>query len=140
MNKSIAAAAVVIASTLTLSPAVADDYTVSAREVVDALYFGQTSDGKSKDLLLLEMEGNTIHMAGAFVYSTGTVDDTFLAVAGDNTPRVVCIQSSKEKRIAAISTLTKKGAYNIVGEWLRFDNELGAVVLGECTFEFVQSY
>ncbi len=132
---SIVAGAVLSLLLMSGVPALAADYTVDGNEIITAVNMGQTSDGMSLDRLLLEMEGNTIHVNGAFVFTTQTEGSTFYVGVGDNVPRLICAQKSKEKRIAAMDTVKKIGGYNIVGTYDVFTG--GVIYLTECDFEYV---
>lgn len=116
-------------------PALAADFTVDGSEIIMAVGMGKTSDGMSLDRLLLEMEGNTVHVNGAFVFTTQTEGSTFYVGIGDNIPRLICAQKSKEKRIAAMDTVKKIGGYNIVGTYDVFTG--GVIYLTECDFEYI---
>jgi hypothetical protein len=113
----------------------AEDYTVDGQDMIMALGMGETADGKSKDMLLLEMEGNTIHVTNAFIFATQTEGSNFYVAMGDNIPRLICVQMSKEKRLSAMQTVGKIGRYNIVGTWNKFTD--GIVFLQECDFEYI---
>lgn len=115
-------------------PATADDYTVSGDDVITAVAQGQTSDGKSLDMLLLEMEGNTIHLNGAFVFTTQTEGTSFYVGVGDNVPRLICVQKSKDKRLAAMQTVKNVGTYDIVGDYDVYTS--GVIYLTECDFAY----
>ncbi len=132
---SIVAGAVLSLLLMSGVPALAADYTIDGNEIITAVNMGQTSDGMSLDRLLLEMEGNTIHVNGAFVFTTQTEGSTFYVGVGDNVPRLICAQKSKEKRIAAMDTVKKIGGYNIVGTYDVFTG--GVIYLTECDFEYV---
>lgn len=132
---SIVAGAVLSLLLMSGVPALAADYTIDGNEIITAVNMGQTSDGMSLDRLLLEMEGNTIHVNGAFVFTTQTEGSTFYVGIGDNVPRLICAQKSKEKRIAAMDTVKKVGGYNIVGTYDVFTG--GVIYLTECDFEYV---
>jgi hypothetical protein len=127
--------AVALLAALASAPAFADDYTVEGDDVISAVGMGQTSDGKSLDMLLLEMEGNTIHLKSAFVFTTQTEGTSFYVGVGDNVPRLICVQKSKEKRLAAMQTVKNVGSYNIVGNFDVYTS--GVIYLTECDFEYI---
>lgn len=128
-------AALLAGAAIASTSALADDYLVDGQDVIMAVGMGQTSDGKSLDMLLLEMEGNTIHLNGAFVFTTQTEGTTFYVGVGDNVPRLICAQKSKEKRLSAMQTVKKIGGYNIVGTYDVYKG--GVIFLTECDFEYV---
>ena len=113
----------------------AEDYVIDGQDVIMAVGMGQTSDGKSLDMMLLEMEGNTIHLNSAFVFTTQTEGTTFYVGVGDNVPRLICAQKSKEKRLSAMQTVKNIGGYNIVGTYDVYKG--GVIFLTECDFEYV---
>lgn len=115
--------------------AVAEDYMVDGHDIIMALGLGETADGKSKDMLLLEMEGNTINVTNAFIFATQTEGTNFFVAMGDNVPRLMCVQKSKEKRLSAMQTVEAIGAYNIVGTWEKYTD--GIIFLQECDFEYI---
>lgn len=116
-------------------PTLAEDYTVDGQDIIMALGLGETAAGKSKDLLILEMEGNTIRVTNAFIFATQTEGTNFFVAMGDNIPRLMCVQKSKEKRLSAMQTVEKIGGYNIVGAWDKYTD--GIVFLQECDFEYI---
>lgn len=128
-------AVVGLLAALSSVPAFADDYTVDGEDVITAVSMGQTSDGKSLDMLLLEMEGNTIHLTSAFVFTTQTEGTSFYVGVGDNVPRLICVEKSKEKRLAAMQTVKNVGSYNIVGNFDVYTS--GVIYLTECDFEYL---
>jgi hypothetical protein len=133
--RSAVVAALLSGAVIVSAPALAEDYTVDGQDIIMALGIGETADGKSKDMLLLEMEGNTIHVTNAFVFATQTEGSNFFVAMGDNIPRLMCVQTSKEKRLSAMQTVGKIGGYNIVGTWNKFTD--GIVFLQECDFEYI---
>lgn len=128
-------AVLALLAALSCVPAIAADYTVSGDDVTTAVAMGQTSDGKSLDMLLLEMEGNTIHLTSAFVFTTQTEGTSFYVGIGDNVPRLICVQKSKEKRLHAMQTVKNVGSYNIVGDFDVYTS--GVIYLTECDFEYL---
>ena len=132
--RSAAVAALLSCAALVSAVALADDYVVDGQDVIMAVGMGQTSDGKSLDMLLLEMEGNTIHLNSAFVFTTQTEGTTLYVGVGDNVPRLICAQKSKEKRLSAMQTVKKIGGYNIVGTYDVYKG--GVIFLTECDFEY----
>lgn len=128
-------AALMAAAAVFSSPTLAEDYTVDGHDIIMALGLGETAAGKSKDLLILEMEGNTIRVTNAFIFATQTEGTNFFVAMGDNIPRLMCVQKSKEKRLSAMQTVEKIGGYNIVGEWDKYTD--GIVFLQECDFEYI---
>lgn len=135
MVRSAAVVALLSAAAMTSASALADDYVVDGQDVIMAVGLGQTSDGKSLDMLLLEMEGNTIRLKSAFVFTTQTEGTTFYVGVGDNVPRLICAQKSKEKRLSAMETVKKIGGYNIVGTYDVYRG--GVIFLTECDFEYI---
>ena len=133
--RSAAVAALLSCAAVVSTLALADDYLVDGQDVIMAVGMGQTSDGMSLDRLLLEMEGNTIHVNGAFVFTTQTEGSTFYVGVGDNVPRLICAQKSKEKRLSAMQTVQKIGGYNIVGTYDVYKG--GVIFLTECDFEYI---
>lgn len=133
--RSAAVTALISCAAVVSTSALADDYVVDGQDVIMAIGMGQTSDGKSLDMLLLEMEGNTIHLNGAFVFTTQTEGTTFYVGVGDNVPRLICAQQSKEKRLSAMQTVKKIGGYNIVGTYDTYKG--GVIFLTECDFEYI---
>jgi hypothetical protein len=134
IDRSAAVATLMSVAVMTTS-VLADDYVIDGQDVIMAVGMGQTSDGKSLDMMLLEMEGNTVHLNSAFVFTTQTEGTTFYVGVGDNVPRLICAQKSKEKRLSAMQTVKKIGGYNIVGTYDVYKG--GVIFLTECDFEYV---
>jgi hypothetical protein len=132
--RSTALAALMSVAGMTTS-VLADDYVIDGQDVIMAVGLGQTSEGKSLDMMLLEMEGNTVHLNSAFVFTTQTEGTTFYVGVGDNVPRLICAQKSKEKRLSAMQTVNKIGGYNIVGTYDVYKG--GVIFLTECDFEYI---
>lgn len=132
--RSTALAALMSVAGMTTS-VLAEDYVIDGQDVIMAVGLGQTSEGKSLDMMLLEMEGNTVHLNSAFVFTTQTEGTTFYVGVGDNVPRLICAQKSKEKRLSAMQTVNKIGGYNIVGTYDVYKG--GVIFLTECDFEYI---
>ena len=130
-----AVAALLSCAAVVSTSGLAAEYVVDGQDVIMAVGMGQTSDGKSLDMLLLEMEGNIIHLNSAFVFTTQTEGTTFYVGVGDNVPRLICAQQSKEKRLTAMQTVRNIGGYNIVGTYDTYKG--GVIFLTECDFEYI---
>lgn len=125
-------------STPTASPTAAytppqkTEVVVDAMDLSYAMFAGNDGKGKNKDVYFLEMEGNRVKLVNAFVYGKDTSDSSvWLLLIGDNTPRILCQQRSKEGKMVVANLDKKLSNATVVGD---YDSVMGnKVYLKECT-------
>ena len=103
-----------------------------------------TIQGMSRDAFLVQLEDSDVTVPDANVIDFGTNGGTFVVVVGLlKTPMLACVQTSKEARLSAIETVTKRGDYRIKGKFDHYQagttqtslGDYGTAILVDCTFQ-----
>lgn len=73
-----------------------------------SLFAGADEDGKTKEAWLLDLDGaKKVKVVNAFVYGKDTSGSSWDLLIGDNTPRIICQQETKEAK-QVVANMTKK--------------------------------
>jgi len=99
-----------------------------------ALFAGADTNGKTKEQYLLDIEGSKrIKLLGAFVYGKDTSGDPWSLLIGDNTPRIICEQQSKEAKMVIANLTGKLSEATINGDYKTFTGN--KLYLTNCAIE-----
>ena len=107
------------------------DYVVDFN-LATAMFLGETKDGRSMSRIALEMEDRTVFINSIYAYGTSEGTGYYTIIMGDNTPRVLCRQTSREARLHAMDELKKPDTYAVRGRYDAYDGR--KITLVECQF------
>ena len=103
-----------------------------------ALFAGKDTNEKTKEQYLLDMDGaKRIKLTGAFVYGKDTSGSPWLLLIGDNTPRIICEQESKEAKSVVAGLTEKLSQATVNGDYKTFEGN--KLYLTNCTIESVSA-
>jgi len=90
-----------------------------------ALVYGADTDGKKKEVYLLEMQdAGKIILRNSFVYGKDTSSESeWLLLIGDNKPRIICQQKTKEAKMVIANMDKKLSGATVEGEYSRFSSD-----------------
>ncbi|MDA8875478.1 hypothetical protein N9I60_02840 [Planktomarina temperata] len=108
----------------------AETVTIDADTLSLALYGMPTTP--SKEEMLFAMEDSLVKLVNARLYGKDT-SNRWLLLIGDNTPRIVCIQETKEAKRYVIALKNKIPQATVTGKWWKNINNV--VYLENCTVE-----
>lgn len=88
-------------ATASTEPHKIDSVTIDADSFTHALYVGQDMAGRKKEDYVAELK-NAAHVKvlNAYVYQKDTSSDQWLLVIGDNSPRIICQQKTRESKVS----------------------------------------
>jgi hypothetical protein len=106
--------------------------TIDAMDFSYALFAGADTNGKKKEAYLLEIQDTKVKLINAFVYGKDTSSESaWKLLIGDNTPRIICEQKTKESKMV-IANLDKKLAdATLEGDYSRFSGNI--LYLSNCS-------
>jgi cytochrome c5 len=106
--------------------------TIDAMDFSYALFSGDDGKGKSKESYLLDLsDAKNVRLINAFVYGKDTTSgSTWSLLIGDNTPRIICQQSSKQAKKVVVNLTKKLSNATVEGEYVDF--ELNRLILRDC--------
>ena len=113
----------------TPSPAIKSKPTVSidGDQFMVAQFRGTDDNGKKKEAYMLDLQdAGKVIVTNSFVYGKDTTNESeWLLLIGDNTPRIICKQKTKEAKMVIANMDKKISNATVEGEYSRFsDNKL----------------
>jgi TolA-binding protein len=107
--------------------------TLDGGDLSYAMFMGDDGKGKTKEAYFLEMDQKNVTLTHSFVYGKDTTSSSmWLLLIGDNTPRIICEQSTKEAKMV-VANMSKKGFATVAGDYARVSG--GIVYLTNCTMK-----
>ena len=108
------------------------DYVINY-DLTGAMFMGETNNGTPISRVFLEMEDRMVFLAGEFVYGFANSARSYQVLIGDNEPRIICQQNSKQARLHAMDVAQSKGSYAIRGRFLDYNGQ--QLTLVDCQLE-----